>query len=194
MEIKKVCIFCASSQKTPIEYCKAAEGIATILATNNIAIVYGGGAVGLMGCVADAAIKAKGEIHGVIPKFMHDRNWGNPNVTSMQIVESMQERKYKMIEGVDAVIALPGGFGTLEELAEIITQKQLGLFTKPIIILNTNGFYNPLLQLFERMITDNFIREKHLEIWHTISHPDQIIDAIKNAADWHESIINIAQI
>lgn len=194
MNIKRVCIFCASSQKVPQIYFTAAEELARELVKNDITIVYGGGAVGLMGKIADTILEENGKIIGVIPEFMLDKEWGNPKITELLVVKDMHERKKKMIEEVDAVIALPGGCGTLEELAEVITQKQLGLFTKPIILLNTNCFYNPLVQLYETMIHEHFMREKHREIWQVVDNPSDVIKAMKNAPEWHSSVIDIAQI
>ena len=194
MSIKKVCIFCASSQKIPKLYFQAASELAKILVKNNITIVYGGGSVGLMGQIADTTLEYNGKIIGIIPQFMFEREWGNSKITELIIVKDMHERKKKMIENADAVIALPGGCGTLEELAEVITLKQLGQFMKPIILLNTKKFYDPLITLYENMIHENFMRDKHREIWQTIENPSETITTIENAPEWHPSIIDIAQI
>ncbi|MBN1182982.1 MAG: TIGR00730 family Rossman fold protein [Bacteroidales bacterium] len=194
MSTHKVCIFCASSQKVPEVYFQAAADLAKILVGEGITIVYGGGSVGLMGQIADTALENNGKIIGIIPQFMFEKEWGNSEITELIIVKDMHERKRKMIEDVDAVLALPGGCGTLEELAEVITLKQLGQFVKPIILLNTKGFYDSLINLYENMIRENFMRDKHREIWQVVNDPSEIIHAIENAPEWHPSIISIAQI
>jgi len=125
---------------------------------------------------------------------MMELEWGNPSVTEMKIVDSMAQRKQLFIENVDAVIALPGGTGTLEELAEVISLKKLGLFTKPIIIVNTRGFYDSLLQFIEQMVADNFIRAEHKDLYTVISDPENIINAIKNAPIWEGKAIKLAAI
>ena len=192
--IKQVCVYCASSTQINPEYLMVASSIGKILAGNNISVIYGGGSVGSMGALADAVIKNNGELIGVIPKFMMELEWGNPSVTEMKIVDSMAQRKQLFIENVDAVIALPGGTGTLEELAEVISLKKLGLFTKPIIIVNTRGFYDSLLQFIEQMVADNFIRAEHKELYTVISDPENIINAIKNAPIWEGKAIKLAAI
>ncbi|HPV57420.1 MAG TPA: TIGR00730 family Rossman fold protein, partial [Tenuifilaceae bacterium] len=137
----KVCVYCASSNKVDEKYFKATEILAKNLAKNGITSVYGGGSNGLMGCLADTALHEGGKVIGILPHFMDKVEWGHKNLTELILVKDMHERKRLLIEGVDAVVALPGGCGTLEELMEVITLKRLGKFTKPIIILNTDGFY-----------------------------------------------------
>jgi uncharacterized protein (TIGR00730 family) len=184
MDIKKVCVYCASSNQTDQSYLDAATDLGKILAQNNISIVYGGGGAGSMGRVANGALENGGKVYGVIPKFMIDLEWGHKGITELKIVDTMHERKHEMIQGTDAVIALPGGSGTLEELLEVITWKRLGIYSKPIIIVNLNGFYNPLLQQFENCIKGNFMSELHGRIWSVVSQPEEVIDAIKNADEW----------
>ncbi|KAB2870969.1 MAG: TIGR00730 family Rossman fold protein, partial [Bacteroidales bacterium] len=133
----KVCVYCASSNKVDEKYFKATEILAKNLAKNGITSVYGGGSNGLMGCLADTALQEGGKVIGILPHFMDKVEWGHKNLTELILVKDMHERKRLLIEGVDAVVALPGGCGTLEELMEVITLKRLGKFTKPIIILNT---------------------------------------------------------
>jgi len=192
--ISKVSVFCASSHKVDQKYFDVAEQLADILVKNNITTVYGGGAVGLMGRLADVAMQKKGKVIGIIPRFMLDVEWGHNNITDLIVVKDMHDRKKKLIEDIDAVIVLPGGSGTLEEAMEVITLKRLGKFTKPIIFINTDGFYDSLFQLFEKMIEDKFMREEHRNIWTSIKHPNQIIDAIKTAPVWDESAIKIAAV
>lgn len=168
----------------------AAEQIADICVDNQIHVLYGGGAVGLMGALANRMVERKGKITGIIPGFMKALEWAHEEVSEMIVVEDMRERKKRMIENVDAVVALPGGVGTLEELVEVITLKQLGRFHKPIVIVNTNGFYNPLMKFFDEMIVKNFMHDLNRHIWTLIDTPDQLLSAIENAHRWDAGSIN----
>jgi uncharacterized protein (TIGR00730 family) len=188
--ISKVSVFCASSQKIDLVYFKDALELGEILTRNKISVYYGGGAIGLMGCLADTMLKNGGHITGIIPRFMIEQGWGHPEVDHI-IVGDMHERKKKLAE-TDAVIALPGGVGTMEELLEMITLKQLGKLLVPIIILNTNGFFDPLLRLFNQMIEQRFMREIHSKIWTFVNNPSDVLDAIRNAPDWDGSVIKYA--
>jgi uncharacterized protein (TIGR00730 family) len=190
--IKQVCVYCASSTKIDSAYLQSAFEVGQILTQNSISVVYGGGSVGSMGALANAVIQNNGNLIGVIPKFMMELEWGNPQVTEMKIVETMAQRKQLFIENVDAVIALPGGTGTLEELSEVISLKKLGIFDKPIIILNTKGFYNNLILFFEQMVVDNFIRIEHKELYSIVDSPEEIINAINNAPKWDDRAKNMA--
>lgn len=192
--MKKVCVYCASSTKIDAAYFEAAKMLGNILAENELELVYGGGSMGLMGTVADAVMEHGGRVTGVIPRFMCEQNWNHTAVSEMIVTESMHERKEKMAFMSDAAIALPGGCGTLEELLEVITWKQLGLFTKPIIILNTNGFYDPLIEMLHRAIDQQFMRELHKDIWTVVTKPEDIIPAIKNARVWDTNVRKFAAI
>ena len=177
--IKRVCVYCASSSKAAAIYKSEAYRL--------------GGSIGLMGELARSMIKNGGEITGIIPKFMVDKGWGNPNVKQIE-VETMHERKERMVSDVDAAIALPGGCGTLEELMEVITWKQLSLFNKPIIILNINHYFDPLLELLQKAINENFMREEHLKMWNCIDSVENVLYTIQNAHQWENDAINIAAI
>ncbi|MFC2152071.1 TIGR00730 family Rossman fold protein [Bacteroidota bacterium] len=192
--ISRVSVFCASSHKVEQRYFDVAEKLAKILVENNITTIYGGGAVGLMGKLADVAMQVKGKVIGIIPKFMMDVEWGHKNISELILVKDMHERKKKLVENVDAVVILPGGSGTLEEAMEVITLKRLGKFTKPIIFVNTDGFYDHLFLLFEKMIEERFMRSEHRKMWTSISHPEEIISAINNAPVWDETAIKIAAV
>jgi uncharacterized protein (TIGR00730 family) len=191
--ISRVTVFCASSQKIDPVYFKDTLELGEILAINQIHVYYGGGAIGLMGCLADTMLKNGGHITGIIPRFMLEQGWGHPNVEHI-IVDDMHERKKKLAENTDAVIALPGGVGTMEELLEMITLKQLGKLLVPIVILNTNDFFNPLLNLFRQMIEQNFMRDIHSNIWTPINKPSEVLEAIRNAPDWDGSVIKYASV
>jgi uncharacterized protein (TIGR00730 family) len=192
--MKKVCVYCASSTKIDDAYFLAANELGTILAKNELELVYGGGSMGLMGTVADAVMEHGGRVTGVIPRFMCEQEWNHPGVSDMIITETMHERKEKMAFMSDAAIALPGGCGTLEELLEVITWKQLGLFTKPIIILNTNGFYDPLIEMLHRAIEQQFMRELHRDIWTVVSTPSEVLRAIQDAPVWDTNVRKFAAI
>ncbi len=188
--ISRVSVFCASSQKIDPVYFKDTLELGEILTRNNISVYYGGGAIGLMGYLADTILKNGGHITGIIPRFMIEQGWGHPEVDHI-IVGDMHERKKKLAE-TDAVIALPGGVGTMEELLEMITLKQLGKLLVPIVILNTNGFFDPLLKLFGQMIEQHFMREIHSKIWTFVNKPSEVMEAIRNAPDWDGSATKYA--
>jgi uncharacterized protein (TIGR00730 family) len=190
--LNTLCVFCASSSKVDVGYKEAAESLADICINNNIHVLYGGGGVGLMGALANRILAGKGRITGIIPDFMKKMEWAHTDVTEMIVVEDMRERKKRMIENVDAVVALPGGVGTLEELLEVITLKQLGRFTKPIIIINTDGFYDSLLQLFNEMVEKKFMHDYHRQIWSVIDKPDDLLSSYSASVLWDASAINKA--
>lgn len=189
--ISSVSVFCASSQKVDPVYFQDTSELGEILALNHIHVLYGGGAIGLMGCLADTMLNKGGKITGIIPQFMLEQGWGHSKVEHI-VVATMHERKKKLSENTDAIIALPGGVGTLEELLEMITLKQLGKLLIPIVILNTNGYFNPLFSLFEQMIKQHFMRDIHKDIWITINKPSEVLDAIRNAPEWDGSAIKYA--
>lgn len=194
MAIQSVCVYCASSSKVDRAYFDAAHRLGTLLAERGITCVYGGGNRGLMKELADAVLENGGVVKGIIPQFMHEEGWSHGELTHLRLVGSMHERKFQMSDGVDAAIALPGGCGTFEELLEAITWKQLGLFRKPIIIVNVNGYYDPLLLMLEKALEGNFIREEHAHIWSVVNSADEVLDAIENAEPWHDDPRSIAAI
>jgi hypothetical protein len=190
----RICVYCASSSKVDKAYFEATQKLAEDMAVRGITLVYGGGSAGLMGCIADNVLKNKGQVVGILPRFMDKVEWGHKGLTQLTLVKDMHERKKLLIRDVDAVVALPGGCGTLEELMEVITLKRLGKFTKPIIILNTNGFYDHLKLLLEKMIHEHFMRSEHVEIWQFVDQPEDIIPAIENAPKWDSSAIKFAAV
>ena len=171
-------------------YLDTARNIADICIENQIHVLYGGGGVGLMGALADRILEKRGKITGIIPHFMKELEWAHSNVEEMILVDDMRERKRRLIENVDAVVALPGGVGTLEELLEVITLKQLGRFNKPIVIVNTNGFYNSLFTFFDELIEKQFMHELNRKIWLTINHPSELIEAVNSEVNWDDCFIN----
>lgn len=189
-----VSVFASSSGKIDQRYLHAAADLGRLLAFNNINVIFGGGGIGLMGALADAVIENGGSITGVIPSFMNDEGWGHPQVKEMIVTRDMGERKKEMFTKADAVVALPGGIGTLEELTEAITLKQLGLFKGPIVILNTLDFYGPLLNFLDQMVTENFLRMEHKDIWEIAATPGDVITAILNNRRWIDNPRKIAKI
>lgn len=177
--MKKICIYCASSPKAADYYKESASQIAKILVENGYELVYGGGSIGLMGAVADSALEHNGKITGVIPKFMQELEWGHPGVEMIE-VENMHERKNLMLEKSDAVIALAGGCGTFEEIIEAITWKRLALFDGPAVFLNTNNYYDPIIEQLNRAVDENFMNPEHRDLWSVIQRPEEIIENLKN--------------
>ncbi len=189
---QRVSVFCASSNKVDKIYFDAARKLGLVLAEHGIAANYGGGGVGLMGTLADTMMEAGGSIRGIIPEFMVDQGWNHPLVKDMLIVKDMHERKKKLTENIDAFIALPGGIGTLEELLEMMTHKQLGQLLAPIIIINTNQFFDPFLEMLRKMVEERFMREVHQDIWQVIEDPNDVIKAINRSPVWDGSAIKYA--
>ncbi len=172
--LMRVCVFASSSSRIDNEYAIAASKLGLLLAEAGMPVVFGGGGIGLMGILADSVLENGGKITGVLPSFMRDEGWGHLRVEEMILTPDMGERKKKMFSMSEAVIALPGGVGTLEELTEAITLKQLSLFNGPIIILNTLGFYNSLLDFLENMVENNFLRFEHKGIWEIVNTPEEV--------------------
>lgn len=189
-----VCIFAASSSRIDSEYGVAAVKLGTLLAEAGIKVVFGGGGIGLMGKIADAVLETGGKITGVLPSFMKEEGWGHHGLNEMIITGDMSERKKKMFAMADAVIALPGGIGTLEELTEAITLKQLSLFDGPIIILNTLGYYDSLFEFIEHMVDSHFMRFEHKGIWEVVNTPEEVIKALNNETRGNEEWRKIAKI
>ena len=155
--ISTVTVYCSSSNLAPQNYFTAASDLGREFAQRGIGLVFGGGRVGLMGCIADAVMENGGTVKGIIPRFLEEREVAHYGLTELHVVETMHERKMKLAEWGDAYLVLPGGFGTLDELIEVITWKHLGHHHKPIILLNLNGFWNPLLLFFDRIAAEHMI-------------------------------------
>ena len=193
-QIHSVCVYSASSTKIAPVYFEAAEKLGRLLAKQHIRLINGAGSIGLMRSVADAVLKNGGEVTGVIPHFMVEQNWHHTGLTELIEVTSMHERKQKMANLSDGIIALPGGCGTLEELLEIITWKQLGLYLNPIVVLNTEGFYNPLLKMLEHAAEEHFMRPAHLDIWKVASSPAEALDLLYSTPLWDKEVRKFAAI
>lgn len=185
---KSICVYCASSSRVDECYTHAAHLLGKLIAQKNMQLITGGGVQGLMRAVEDGALKTNGIVTGVIPRFMMEQGWNHPALTNMHVTPDMHTRKKLMAELSDAVIALPGGCGTMEELCEIITWKQLGLYLKPIVILNINEYYNPLIAQFEKAIDQHFMGQIHGKIWSVAHTPQEAMDIIEQTPEWSPEI------
>ncbi|MBQ7697519.1 MAG: TIGR00730 family Rossman fold protein [Paludibacteraceae bacterium] len=185
--MKNVAVYCASSSQVKQVYFDEAYRLGQLLAKEQVGVVYGDGGIGLMGALAKGVLAEKGEITGVIPQFMVDEEWNNPASTRTIVVQTMHERKAKIADLADAMVALPGGIGTFEELLECLTWKQLGLHTKPVVILNTCGYYDTLLAAIDRMVAEHFIRPVHKEMFAVVNTAEEVIPALLNAKPWDKS-------
>ncbi len=175
---RRICVFCGSSPGRRPEYAEAAVSLARCLASRGIGIVYGGGRVGLMGILADAALAAGGEVTGVIPQALVDQEAAHGGLPDLRIVGSMHERKALMADLSEAFIAMPGGFGTFEEFCEVLTWTQLGLHRKPCGLLNIEAYYDPLLALFDHAVSEEFLRAEHRRMVISDTQPDLLIDRL----------------
>ncbi|HPG25104.1 MAG TPA: TIGR00730 family Rossman fold protein [Myxococcota bacterium] len=189
---RRVLVFCASSGSCDPVFHAAAAVLGRDLARAGHTIVYGGGAVGSMGALADAALAEGGRVVGIIPRFMREREWAHTGISELQLVDDMQQRKRRMLESADAIVTLPGGSGTFEELFEALTSKRLGLFPKPIVIVNQAGFYDPLFTLLGRSVEERFMHDAHLAMWHAVDRVEDVLSAIEAAAPWPEDAIGFA--
>jgi uncharacterized protein (TIGR00730 family) len=178
--LNSICVFCGSSFGNEPAYKEAAHSLGVTLAHKGFTLVYGGGNVGLMGTVADAALGAGGEVIGVIPQALVEREIAHEHLTKLHVVSSMHERKALMSELSDGFVALPGGNGTLEEFFEVLTWAQLGEHRKPCGLLNIEGYYDPLLAVFDHMVNRGFLAEKHRSIVQVQQTPEDMLDALQS--------------
>lgn len=192
--IKNVCVYSASSTKIAPVYFAAAEELGRLLAKRGINLINGAGSIGLMAATSNAALQAGGTVTGVIPRFMVEQGWHHLGLTRLVETETMHERKQLMAQMSDAVIALPGGCGTMEELLEIITWKQLGLFLNPIVVLNIDGFYDPLLEMLQRAIDGRFMRPEHRGIWQVATTPEEAVELLYTIPVWNREVRKFAAV
>jgi hypothetical protein len=181
---KSICVYCASSRACDPMYHDVARELGGILARSGYSIIYGGGAVGSMGALADGAIAGGGKIIGVLPRFMQDLEWGHRGLTELRTVEDMRIRKHIMLSESQGVVALPGGSGTLEELLEAITLKRLGLYTHAIVLVNTRHFFDGLIQLLEHTVSERFMDPRHRQMWQVVASAEEVPHALENAPAW----------
>lgn len=173
-----VCIFCGSSSGIRKEYADAATEIGSLIYNSGSSLVYGGGNIGLMGIVADEVMRLGGNVIGVTPDFLLQREVAHKGITQLEVVNSMHERKRRMADLADTFVALPGGWGTLDELAEILTWKQLGLIHASIGLLNTKGYFNPLIQQMQIMVDEGFLHPQNLEQLNISENPHRLLNQL----------------
>jgi hypothetical protein len=178
--LKRICVFCGSSSGTLEIYAHAAREVGRLLAGRDIELVYGGGKVGLMGAVADACLEAGGRAIGVIPQLLVDKEVAHAGLTELRIVQTMHERKALMADLADAFLALPGGYGTWDELCEVLTWSQIGIQRKASAILNVNGYYDPLLAMADRAVSEGFLRDVHRELLLTDTEAARLLDRLES--------------
>lgn len=176
--LRRVCVYCGSSNQVQERWREVARNTAECLARRGIDLVFGGGSVGLMGALADAALAAGAEIIGVIPRKLLDLELGHHGVTELVVVETMHERKHRMAELSDGFIALPGGWGTLEEIFEVTTWTQLGYHEKPVGLLNADGYYEGLITFLDHAAELGFIRPQHRPILQASADPDELVERL----------------
>ena len=178
--MKKICVYCGSGKGLADDYIEAAEKLGTAIVKNGYKLVYGGAKVGLMGKVSETVLNNNGEVSGIIPRALFEKEIANTSLKELIVVETMHERKAMMAEKSDAFIAMPGGFGTFEELFEILTWAQLGFHSKPVGILNINGYYDKLIEFIDNSISQKFIKEEHRQIFIVEKDPFLLIEKLKN--------------
>ncbi len=184
MSIRTVTVYAASSQALDADYIDAAARLGAVMARRGYRVLYGGGGHGLMGAMADAALDAGGQVHGIIPEFLTRVEQGHQGLTSLEVVADMRTRKARMLDGSDAVIALPGGCGTFEELFEVMTLKRLGQFLGPIVLVNTRNYYHTLLEFLRHSVTEHFMSQTHLDMWQAVPEPEDVPGALEQASPW----------
>lgn len=182
--IKRVTVYASSSNALEPTYYDAAERLGSALGSVGLNIVYGGGGVGLMRSMADAAMAAGSQVHGVIPGFLNTVEHGHDGLTSLEVVEDMRERKRQMLVRSDAVVALPGGSGTFEEVFEVLTLKRLGRYLGPVVLVNTNGYYDRMVNFLQHSVQERFMSELHLDMWSLIDEPEHVVGAMATARKW----------
>ena len=182
--IQRVTVYASSSGALPPASYEAAEQLGTLLGQAGLDIIYGGGGCGLMGAMADRALAEGAHVHGIIPDFLNTVEHGHNGLSRLDVVSDMRERKHRMVQNSDAVISLPGGSGTLEEVFEVITLKRLGQFLGPIILVNTQGYYDRLDAFLRHAVSERFMAEMHLDMWMTVDEPEQVMRALHEAEEW----------
>jgi len=179
--VKSICVYCGSSSRVDEVYRAAATRFGVILAEAGIELIYGGGRVGLMGLLADAALASGGRVTGIIPIHLHDKEVGHNGLTELVIVDNMHQRKRRMFELADAFAVLPGGLGTLDETLEIITWKQLGLHDKPVVLVDVAGYWTPLLELIEHTVVSGFAVRGALQLYRVAARVEDVLPALAAA-------------
>lgn len=183
-QIRRVTVYASSSNALAEPYYDAARRLGRTLGGAGMQIVFGGGGVGLMRAMADEALVAGAQVHGVIPGFLNTVEHGHPGLSSLMVVDDMRARKHHMLIGSEAVISLPGGSGTFEEVFEVLTLKRLGQFLGPVIFINTNHYYDRMVEFLRHSVTERFMSQVHLDMWALVDEPEEVLDALINAPRW----------
>jgi uncharacterized protein (TIGR00730 family) len=192
--IKRVTVYASSSNALAKPYYDAAARLGTVLGRAGLDIVYGGGGVGLMLAMADHALAEGAHVHGVIPDFLNTVEHGHKNLSRLEVVADMRERKHRMIADSHAVVSLPGGCGTFEELFEVLTLKRLGLFTGPIVLVNTSGYFDRFVDFLQHSVRERFMSERHLQMWSIVQEPEQVLEAMRSAHAWSSAAREFAAV
>ena len=179
-----ICVYCASSRACNPDYHSVAADLGRTLGAAGCTVVYGGGSMGSMGALADAAIAAGGRVVGVMPRFMDELECAHRGLSELKLVEDLRVRKHLMLSGSSAVVALPGGSGTLEELLEAMTLKRLGIYLGPIVLVNTRNYFDPLVEMLEAAVQERFMDDRHRQMWQVVRTPGEVLDAIAAAPKW----------
>ena len=192
--VKMVTVYASSSAALKPVYYDAARRLGEVLADAGKSIIYGAGGGGLMGSMATGALGRNGKVYGVVPQFLQDLELTHSGLTDLKVVNEMRIRKQLMLEGSDAVVTLPGGSGTYEELFEALTMKRLGQWVGPIILVNTAGFYDGLLQFLRHSIDERFMGSSHLNMWTVVDEPEQVLEAMQNSPAWDSDALQFANV
>ena len=178
-EFKRLCVYCGSSDRGPAGHAEAATKLGKMMAANGIGLVYGGGRVGIMGAVSRGVMAGGGEVFGIIPHFLLKKEVGDREITDLEIVDTMHERKARMVELSDGFVILPGGLGTLDEFFEILTWRQLGLHDKPIVVVNLGGYWDRLLALIDAMVEANYVHTRQRASIHVVASIDEVLPELR---------------
>jgi uncharacterized protein (TIGR00730 family) len=184
-KLRSVCVYCGSSSRVPEAHKQAARRLGELLGRERIRLIYGGGRIGLMGIVADAALESGGEVIGIIPQFLEAIELGHPSATELVVTESMHARKQKMAEQSDAFVVLPGGLGTLDETFEIMTWRQLGLHDKPIVVVDAEGYWQPLSALINHMVAHGYARPENAALIQYVPSVEEVLPTLARLPESH---------
>lgn len=178
-DFQRLCVYCGSSDRGPESHARAARELGMQMATAGVGLVYGGGSIGIMGAISNAVKKAGGEVIGIIPDFLLQKEVHDGDASSLEVVETMHERKARMVELSDGFVILPGGLGTLDEFFEILTWRQLGLHDKPIVVANIEGYWDSLVTLIDGMAADNYVHTRHAAAIHVVDDIDAVLPTLR---------------
>ncbi len=192
--VRRVTVYASSSNALADSYYNAAGRLGSVLGSAGFDIVYGGGGVGLMRAMADNALAAGAHVHGVIPGFLNTVEHGHKSLSRLEVVDDMRERKHRMLADSDAVISLPGGSGTFEEVFEVLTLKRLGQFLGPVVLVNTNNYFDRLVDFLEHSVSERFMSRQHLDMWTVVDEPEQVLGALLSAKAWSSDAFSFAAV